>query len=89
MMNRDAFLDVSDMPYFTHDGKPAPDYRAEAFEQAKEIAKKFGFAYILYNGLYYHVTACEISVERFWKRKGYKVIHIEESDAVKRRRENA
>lgn len=81
-------VDVSDAPYFTHDGKPAPDYRAEAFEQAKKNAKLFGFAHILYNGLYYHVTSSDLSVQ-LWKRKGYKLIHTEESDAVKRSRKNA
>ena len=83
MMNHDAFLDVSDAPYFTHDGKPAPDYRAEAFEQAKEMAKKFCIAFVMYNGLYYHVTSSSISVS-LWMSKGYKVIHTEFSEAMKR-----
>lgn len=80
MKNCTVWLDVSDSPVFCAN---VPDYRAEAFEEAKKVAKSFAIAYILYNGLYYHVTASATAVE-MWKRKGYKVIHVEYSEAAKR-----
>lgn len=74
-MNRREF-DMFDAPYFDTGPANLPDYRKEAFEQARKNAKTFGFAHILYNGLYYHVTSSDIAVT-LWKRKGYKVIHTE------------
>ena len=76
MKRVDWNLDIPDDLYFTHDGKPAPDYRAEAFEEAKQKAKTYGAAYVMYNGLYYHVCIIQPDV-RWWKRKGYEVIHVE------------
>lgn len=70
-MNRTDWLDVSDAPVFCPN---VPDYRAEALKEAREAAKKFGCARVLYNGLYYHVAITHSAAE-YWKRKGYKVIH--------------
>lgn len=80
MKNRTEWLDVSDAPVFCTN---AFDCRAEAFEEATKVAKNFAIAFVLYNGLYYHVTASSTSVE-LWKRKGYKIIRIEYSEAMKR-----
>lgn len=74
MMKHSNLLDVSDIPVLCEN---VPDYRAEAFKKAKEMAKKFGVAFVVFNGLYYHVTSNQIGVHDFWRRKGYKVIHVE------------
>lgn len=76
-----AFMNVDDIPVLCEN---VPDYRKEAFEEAKKMAEKFAYAYIMYNGLYYHVTVGDSS-RIYWERKGYKVIHIELSEAVKRK----
>ncbi len=50
----DNFFSVDDAPFFCGD---VPDYRAEAFEDAKKMAKTFAIAFVMYNGLYYRVTS--------------------------------
>ena len=80
MRRSDFWGDVSDAPFFCGN---VPDYKAEALEQAKKDAKSYGAAYVLYNGVYYHVTVGLASVNH-WKQRGYKVIHTEYSEEYKR-----
>lgn len=66
------FLNVDDIPVLCEN---VPDYRKEAFEEAEKNAQVFGVAYVLFNGLYYHVTSSECA-RVGWGKKGYEVIHV-------------
>ena len=67
------WLNIDDIPVLCPN---VPDYRKEAFEQAQKDARVFGVSYVLYNGLYYHVTSNECG-RIYWMQKGYDVIHTE------------
>ena len=67
------FPNIDDIPVLCEN---VPDYRAEAFKQAKKDAKLFAVSYVLFNGLYYHVTSSPHASIRY-QRNGYKLIHTE------------
>ena len=70
-----GFVD-DDTPFFDTDPANPVDYRKNAIDNARELAKTYCDVHVIYNGTYYTIVIGNASL-LWWKRKGYKVIHTE------------